>query len=230
MNKHNQEVTAKMITGCETGGQVYGSGRWGDVKKPEIGLEVTLTLGAFQFYGNEGRQLMKMIFDWADQNGLQFNRYEELRSCLSFDWVSMRWVPDAIDRHLISDLISSDIGRSKQTELFCEIQLPAYIKRAEEFGVYEDKAQMMWVEIEHVGGLKAAKRIFARCNGDYSLDKIMWSLKQDQNDYSSDNQAGDKLYWSRHVFCRECIDKYYVSDDMSHHVVTDNFEGVYVVV
>jgi hypothetical protein len=218
MNKHNKEVCAKMIIGAETGGQVYGAGRWSDVKKPEIGLEVTITLGAYQFYGNEGRQLLKMIFDWVDEHNLKLNNYANLRRFLDVDWVCTKLVPGKIDQYLISDLISSDIGRQMQTELFCNIQLPAYIKRAEEFGVHDDAAQMIWVEIEHVGGTKAAKRIFRRCDGDYSLDKIMWSLKQDQADHSSENQAGDKLFWSRHVFCRECIEKY----------ATDEFDGVYV--
>jgi len=208
MNKHNQEVCAKMIIGAETGGQVYGAGRWADVKKPEIGLEVTLTLGAYQFYGNEGRQLLQMIFDWVDAHNLKLNNYANLRRFLDVDWVYTKLVPGKIDQYLIGDLISSDLGRQMQTELFCNIQLPAYIKRAEDFGVHDDAAQMMWVEVEHVGGTKAAKRIFKRCDGDYSLDKIMWSLKEDQADHSSENQAGDKLYWSRHTFCRDCIEKY----------------------
>lgn len=203
MNKHNQEVCAKMITGAETGGQVYGAGRWNDVKLPKIGLEVTLTLGAYQFYGNEGRQLLQMIYDTSPDTYLR-----DLEDCLEFDWVARQWVPGAYLRHLIGNEISSKIGKEQQIRLFCDIQLPAYIKRAEEFGVHDDSAQMMWVEVEHVGGTKAAKRIFKRCYGDYSLDKIMWSLKQDQADHSSENQAGDKLYWSRHVFCRECIEKY----------------------
>ena len=217
MNKHNQEVTAKMITGAETGGQIYGNGRWDDVKVPKIGLEVTLTLGAFQFYAGEGRQLLQMIFD-ADPVSFP----QSLIECLDFDWAGRRWTPDASIRSQIKRTISSDLGIEKQIELFCDIQLPAYIKRAEDFGVYDDKAQMMWVEIEHVGGLKAAKRIFTRCNGDYSLDKIMWSLKQDQYDHSSENQAGDKLYWSRHTYCRACIDKY--ADGGSD----PDFDGVYV--
>lgn len=222
MNKHNQEVCAKMITGAETGGQVYGAGRWSDVKKPEIGLEVTLTLGAYQFYGNEGRQLLQMIFDWVDAHKLKLNNYANLRRFLDVDWVHTQLVPGKIDQYLIGDLISSDIGRQMQTELFCDIQLPAYIKRAEEFGVHDDAAQMMWVEVEHVGGTKAAKRIFKRCNGDYSLDKIMWSLKQDQADHSSENQAGDELYWSRHTFCRDCIEKY---ADLDTDVVYIRVEG-----
>lgn len=214
MNEYNRDVCARMIRGAETGGQVYGAGRWDDVKLPKIGVEVTLTLGAYQFYGNEGRQLLQMIYDTSPDTYLR-----DLEDCLEFDWVARQWVPGAYLRHLIGNEISSKIGKEQQIRLFCDIQLPAYIKRVEEFGVYDDKAQMMWVEIEHVGGLKAAKRIFARCKGNYSLDKIMWSLKQDQNDSSSDNQAGDKLYWSRHVFCRECIEKYYVEDDAAVYVI-----------
>ena len=208
MNEHNKDVCCKMITGAETGGQNYGAGCWSDVKVPKIGLEVTLTLGAYQFYGNEGRQLLQMIFDWVDEHKLKLNNYANLRRFLDVDWVRTKLVPGKIDQYLIGDLISSDIGRQKQTDLFRNIQLPDYINRAEEFGVHDDAAQMMWAEVEHVGGTKAAKRIFKRCNGDYSLDKIMWSLKQDQADHSSENQAGDDLYWSRHVFCRECIEKY----------------------
>ena len=217
MNKHNQEVCAKMITGAETGGQVYGAGRWDDVKLPKIGLEVTLTLGAYQFYGNEGRQLLQMIYDTSPDTYLR-----DLEDCLEFDWVARQWVPGAYLRHLIGNEISSKIGKEQQIRLFCDIQLPAYIKRAEEFGVHNDAAQMMWVEVEHVGGTKAAKRIFKRCNGDYSLDKIMWSLKQDQADHSSENQAGDKLYWSRHTFCRDCIEKY---ADLDTDVVYIRVEG-----
>ena len=217
MNKHNQEVCAKMIIGAETGGQVYGAGRWDDVKLPEIGLEVTLTLGAYQFYGNEGRQLLQMIYDASPDTYLR-----DLEDCLEFDWVARQWVPGVYLRHLIGNEISSKLGKEQQIRLFCDIQLPAYIERAEEFGVHDDAAQMMWVEVEHVGGTKAAKRIFKRCNGDYSLDKIMWSLKQDQADHSSENQAGDKLYWSRHMFCRDCIEKY---ADLDTDVVYIRVEG-----
>ena len=217
MNKHNQEVCAIMVSGAETGGQVYGAGRWDDVKLPEIGLEVTLTLGSYQFYGNEGRQLLQMIYDASPDTYLR-----ELEDCLEFDWVARQWVPGTYLRHLIGNEISSKLGKEQQVRLFCDIQLPAYVKRAEEFGVHDDAAQMMWVEVEHVGGTKAAKRIFKRCNGDYSLDKIMWSLKEDQLDHSSENQAGDKLYWSRHVFCRECIEKY---ADLDTDVVYIRVEG-----
>ena len=219
MRYENQIVTAKMITGAESGGQVYGKGKWDYVKVPKIGLEVTLTLGAYQFYGNEGRGLLYMIYK-NDPN--LYSRLGCDPAWFSFDWVSRCWVPDKETRDNIGKLISTDIGIACQQQLFCNIQLPEYVKRSEAFGVYDERAQMMWVEIEHVGGLKAAKRIFTRCNGDFSLDQIMWSLKQDQNDHSSENQAGDKLYWSRHVFCRDCIEKHAVTND------APDFDGVYV--
>lgn len=223
MRYENQIVTAKMIIGAESGGQVYGKGKWDYVKIPTIGLEVTLTLGAYQFYGNEGRELLRMIKDQDPELfSLKLRGVSEINESLGFDWVARRWAPDKTVRNTIASIISGEPGIKAQTDLFCDIQLPQYIANAESFGVHDERAQMMWVEIEHVGGLKAAKRIFARCVGDYSLDRIMWSLKQDQNDHSSENQAGDSLYWSRHVFCRDCIEKYAVTDDVS------DFDGVYV--
>lgn len=230
MRYENQIVTAKMITGAESGGQVYGKGKWDYVKVPKIGLEVTLTLGAYQFYGNEGRELLQMIKDQDPELfSPKLRGVSEINESLGFDWVARQWVPDKTVRDTIASIISGGSGIKAQTDLFCDIQLPQYIANAESFGVYDERAQMMWVEIEHVGGLKAAKRIFARCRysydpsiGDYSLDKIMWSLKQDQNDHSSENQAGDRLYWSRHVFCRDCIEKYAIVDD------APDFDGVYV--
>lgn len=223
MRYGNQIATAKMIIGAESGGQVYGKGKWDYVKVPKIGLEVTLTLGAYQFYGNEGRELLQMIKDQDPELfSPKLRGVSEINESLGFDWVARRWVPDKTVLNSIAFVISGASGIKAQTDLFCNIQLPQYIANAESFGVYDERAQMMWVEIEHVGGLKAAKRIFTRCNGDFSLDKIMWSLKQDQNDHSSENQAGDSLYWSRHVFCRNCIEKYAVTDDVS------DFDGVYV--
>lgn len=223
MRYENQIVTAKMIIGAESGGQVYGKGKWDYVKIPTIGLEVTLTLGAYQFYGNEGRELLRMIKDQDPELfSLKLRGVSEINESLGFDWVARRWAPDKTVRNTIASIISGEPGIKAQTDLFCDIQLPQYIANAESFGVYDERAQMMWVEVEHVGGLKAAKRIFTRCGGDYSLDRIMWSLKQDQNDHSSENQAGDKLYWSRHVFCRDCIEKYAVIEE------APDFDGVYV--
>lgn len=217
MNDYNRKVCSKMIRAAETGGQIYGNGRYNDVKKPTIGKEVTLTLGAYQFYGNEGRDLLKMIKE-ADPN--EFKRYITDDSVLDKDWVDIKFSGTVIDRYLIGDLISTKIGIQMQDHFFYDIRLSKYIKCAESFGVYDDHAQMMWAEIQHLGGLDAVKRIFTKCNKNYSLDNIMKVLMADQGDSSSDNQVGDTLYWSRHTFCKKCIEQY------AH----DEFNGVYVFV
>ena len=77
----------------------------------------------------------------------------------------------------------------------------------------DEKAQMMYCEIRHLGGRGPVNRIFDRCNGKYDLDTIMASLARDQQDKSSDNQVGDTKYWSRHVKCRAFIDQYYIDEN-----------------
>lgn len=50
----------------------------------------------------------------------------------------------------------------------------------------------MWCEIEHLGGSKPVKRIFARAKKPYTPDTVYASLILDQKDTSNDNQVGDK--------------------------------------
>ena len=70
---------------------------------------------------------------------------------------------------------------------------------------------MMYCQIRHLGGLGGVNRIFKRCNGDYSLEKITEALRMDQDDTSSSNQVGDKVFWSRHMKCIEFIKKYAIT-------------------
>ena len=66
---------------------------------------------------------------------------------------------------------------------------------------------MMYCEIRHLGGLGPVKRIFDRLGGKYDLDSIMASLVRDQKDKSSDNQVGDSKFWTRHLKCKEFIER-----------------------
>ena len=75
------------------------------------------------------------------------------------------------------------------------------------------KAQMMYCEIRHLGGVSAVNRIFDRLNGNYDLDSILASLIRDQKDTTSGNQVGDQKFWSRHVKCMAFIEQYAVSED-----------------
>lgn len=230
MLDYNKRVCAKMITGAESGGQVYGQGKWDYVKPPKIGKEVTLTLGAYQFYGDEGQKLIQMIFN--ENPSLippSMKNYVFLRN-----WVADKWNPNTTTRNLIGQAISTPVGIQKQIELFCDIQMPEYIKHTEEFGITDEYAQMMWVEIEHLGGTKAAKRIFKKIleldnkptTSPEWLSCVMVVLHFDQYNTSSDNEVGDKLYWSRHEFCQECIIDYALPSSDAVQL----FDGAYIAV
>ena len=217
MNKQNLEVLAKIIICVETGGQVYGKGRYNDYTPPYKNTpnEHTITLGAAQWYGNSARELIQYIYD-ADPAA--FKKADtcspSIESMLKKDWVSIRWKPNSKQKAVLIALISSQLGIKCQNELFakkCETMVNQCVE------LYPEtkgnvKAQMMYAEIKHLGGLNPVKRIFNRLNGDYSLDAIMASLVKDQSDKSSSNQVGDKIFWSRHVKCRQYIDQYSVAE------------------
>ena len=93
-----------------------------------------------------------------------------------------------------------------------EEQMLNYIKDAEAFGVKTVPAQMMWCEIQHLGGLEPVKRIFARAQKPYTPDSIYASLLLDQRDTSNDNQVGDEAYQSRHQCCVAWIKKYAMAE------------------
>ena len=86
--------------------------------------------------------------------------------------------------------------------------MEAYIKNAEAYGVTDIKAQMMWCEVEHLGGPKPVKRIFGRAAKPYTPETIFSSLLLDQKDTSNNNQVGDKKFQSRHECCVRWINQY----------------------
>lgn len=229
MNDHNKIVTATMLAAVETGGQVYGQARWDDYTAPmtNSSKEYTCTIGAYAFYGDEAEQLIQMIFDKgrATFDSIDDGRIQEM---LNVNWVSIRWWPSDADVAALKSLISSSIGIECQKALMSEIRLPKYITRAVEFGVTGEAAQMMWCEIQHLGGLGPTQRVFKRCLGDYSLDSIMSALAEDQQDPRyADNGVGSKKYWSRHVVCRDIIEKHADTSDVgASPVKADN--GVYL--
>ena len=196
-----------MLAAVETGGQVYGQARWDDYTAPmtNSSKEYTCTLGAFAFYGAEAQELVRMIYE-ADSE--MFHRIDDgrIKVMLGVDWVDVRYWPDLGEVEVLRALISTETGIRCQEKLMSDIRLPKYIDRAVEFGVTDEAAQMMWCEIQHLGGLGPTQRVFGRCNGEHSLDSIMAALKQDQADarYSS-NGVGSKKYWSRHEACVRMI-------------------------
>ena len=207
MNDHNKIVTATMLAAVETGGQVYGQARWDDYTAPmtNSSKEYTCTLGAYAFYGDEAEELIRMILK-ADPEIFRALDDGRIQGMLGVNWVDVRYWPDDSEIMALRALISTDAGIRCQKKLMSEIRLPKYIDRAVEFGVTDEAAQMMWCEIQHLGGLGPTKRVFERCKGNYSLDNIMAALSQDQADTRyMYNGVGAKKYWSRHEACVRMI-------------------------
>lgn len=220
MNQENLIVLAKIIIAVETGGQIYGKGRYNDYTPPYKNTpnEHTITLGAAGNYGAEAKRLIQRIFD-ADPAA--FRKLDvcspTIESMLSKDWVALKWNPSSSQKNVLVSMIDSKIGHEQQDLMLAE-KCKDMVEQCVRLYPKTDgdiKAQMMWAEIRHLGGTKPAQRIFDRCGDDFSLDNIMVSLVKDQNDSTSDNQVGDKIFWSRHLKCRQFIDQYAVEETQS---------------
>lgn len=211
MKKEHLEILAKIIGGVESGGQIYGGQNYAAYagKAANSSNEKTCTLGWAQNYGNEGRRLCKMILA-ADAAAFRKADTAGIEKKLSVDWEATGWNPSAAEKKALVAIITTDAGKKCQDELFSEL-MNTYIKSAEAYGVTDIKAQMMWCEIEHLGGLGPVKRIFGRASKPYTPDTIFTSLLLDQQDTSNNNQVGDKKFQSRHECCVRWI-KQYVTD------------------
>lgn len=208
LSDKNMFVLVNIIGAVESGGQVYGNRRYDAYTGPytNSSKEVTVTLGWAQNYGSEARKLIQMIYD---KNPSEFKKLDTagIESMLSKDWVSIKWKPSSSQKSVLINLISSDTGKYCQDMLFSQL-MKTFVSSCEKSYTDNVAAVMMYCEIRHLGGSSPAKRIFDRCGSDYSLTSIMNSLKKDQSDTSSNNQVGDNKYWSRHIKCKEFIEKY----------------------
>lgn len=215
MNNHNLQVLVNIIGAVESGGQVYGQRRYNQYSPPyhSTPKEHTITIGWYCAYGHEAHTLIQAIYD-ADP--ISFMRLDnaDIEEMLRYDWEGIKWKPTAKEKASIIALIDSPVGHKVQDEIFID-KMKQLINDCATDYTTDIKAQMMYCEIRHLGGKKAVKRIFDRCKGDYSLDNIMVALVADQKDTSSSNQVGDKLFWSRHVKCKQFITEYAEVEDQA---------------
>lgn len=220
LSNENMSVLVNIIGAVESGGQVYGKRRYNTYEPPyrNTPSEHTITIGWACNYGYEAKKLIQMIYD-ADVSAFRRIDNAGVESMLSKDWVAIRWNPSSAQKAVIINLIDSEIGHKCQDELFASL-MKTFVSECERSYTKDVKAVMMYCEIRHLGGSGPAKRVFGRCNGDYSLASIMNSLKKDQDDKSSSNQVGDTIFWSRHVKCKEFIEKHSVTNQPGQEVVS----------
>lgn len=208
MKKEHLEILTKIIGGVESGGQIYGNQNYAAYagKNANSENERTCTLGWAQNYGNEGRRLCKMILE-ADAKAFRKADTAGIEKKLSVDWEKTGWNPSTAEKKALIAIITTTAGKKCQDKLFEEL-MEAYIKNAEAYGVTDIKVQMMWCEVEHLGGPKPVKRIFGRAAKPYTPETIFSSLLLDQKDTSNNNQVGDKKFQSRHECCVRWINQY----------------------
>lgn len=213
MNDKNMAVLTNVIGAVESGGQIYGRRNYAAYAGPytNSNVEYTVTLGWAQNYGSEAKKLIQMIYEKDRKTFQKIDKDGQIHSMLSHDWVKEKWNPNSSEKNTLIALIDSPAGHVCQNELFASL-MQKCIKDCEAAYTKEVHAVMMYCEIRHLGGKGPVDRIFKRCSGDYTLNNIMSSLKQDQSDKTSSNQVGDLKFWTRHQKCREFIEKYAVAE------------------
>ena len=209
MNQHNLEVLTNIIGAVESGGQVYGNRRYNQYSPPyhSTPKEHTITIGWACCYGHEAQQLLEGIKAADIATFLRLDT-ADIDEMLRYDWEGIKWKPNSKEKAAIIAIIDSQVGHKVQDEMFISKMQRLIADCEKDYPRADVYAQMMYCEIRHLGGRKPVNRIFDRCNGDFSLENIMVSLVKDQQDISNSNQVGDKIFWSRHVKCRQFIEQY----------------------
>ena len=156
-----------------------------------------------------------------EQNPAAFRKVDTagIEKKLSVNWETTKWHPTAKEKAALIAIITTPAGKECQDALFQEL-MQSYLKDAEAYGVTDIPSQMMWCEIQHLGGIKPVQRIFKRAEKPYTPDTIYASLLLDQKDTSNNNQVGDKIFQSRHACCVKWI-KQYVTDTKEEKKVTN---------
>lgn len=211
MNEKNLHVLSNIIAAVESGGQIYSEKRdWTAYAgaRTNSSAEVTCTLGPYQAYGDEAQELVQYIWDHHRDAFIQCDPKGIIHVKLSVSWTGTHWNPTAEQKAILIKLLATDAGHEASEHVF-QNRLKKYIGRAEEAGITSVEGQMMWAEVQHLGGLSAVRRIAARLKAPYGCDEWLDALRPDQSSsrYSS-NGVGCKKYWSRHIKCVEFIQKY----------------------
>lgn len=198
LTKQNQEIMRNILYAVETGGQVYGQVDYDNYTGAGTNSsnEKALTIGGGAFYATNAKILLEKIKK-EDPSGFSVLDTAGISSDLvTQDWTQYDPGKGSEKAKCIQKIIDSSAGRRCQDEMMDDY-IESYVKNAEDLGVSDQQALMMCANIEHLGGVSALKRILKKSVKPYTIGSIMSALKTDQDDSSSDNQVGDRLYWSR---------------------------------
>ncbi|MDO5702184.1 MAG: RICIN domain-containing protein [Lachnospiraceae bacterium] len=203
-------IMANIIGAVESGGQVYGNRDYAAYADPYASTsnEVTITIGWAQCYGYEAQELINRIYKMSASKFKAIDKNGLIVEALKHDWVATKWKPSDAEKKVIISLITSENGKKAQDQQFAE-SMESFVSACKSQYTSNAWAIHMYCEIRHLGGQGAAKRIFDRCSGDYSLDSIMSALMMDQEN-GNGAEVGDAMFESRHRKVCEFLQKYAV--------------------
>ena len=220
LTDYQMDVMCNILAAVETGGQVYGQGRWDDFTEAgkNSSNEKAITIGCYQFYGTNAQLLLSLI---RKSYPAKFKELDTVGIASDLDnknWSVYKLSKTSDKAKCIQRIIGSEIGISTQKTLIGE-QITTYINRAVTEGVTDVQAAMFCANIQHLGGKAPVQRIIKKTGSPLTIDRIYATLKLDQQDTSNDNQVGDNKYWSRHVKVYGWIKEYVKEESMAINVV-----------
>ena len=186
LTKDELQVLINIISACETGGQVYGCGRYDDFTEAyaNSSSEHAITIGKYQHYANEAKNLLERIqkadpalFKRLDTQGIA----KDLKMS---SWAKYKVKKGTAKAKCIVAIISSDVGKRVQDEMVGE-QMQKFCAEAEKLGVTDHQAQAMCANWRHQGGSGAVSRILKKTKKPYTLDHLYAACQTDTG-----NQVG----------------------------------------
>ena len=207
MNQKNIVVLRKILYAVESGGQIYGKQNYaafaGVGKNTQN--EVAITIGAGQWYGARARLLLQQI---QNTYPAEFSRLDTagIAADLKKSWDRYGVTAGSAKGKCIIAIISSDAGRKCQDILMDKQIVEHAVSIEKTYCAMPDTAMMECINIVHLGGASALKRILAKTAKPYTVKSIYAALNTDPADRSNDNQVGD--YVSRQKKVYEFITKY----------------------
>lgn len=208
LTQAQKEIIRKIIYAVETGGQVYGRQDY----KAFIGAgtntsnEKAITIGAGQWYATQAKELLSRI-QQADKKQFRLLDTQGIKKDMNnADWNTYNVPKGSPKAECIVSIISSDVGIKCQDEFMEESIVSSAEFVQQIYGNMTVDAIAECVNIIHLGGDDALKRILSKTAKPYSAKNIKATLDLDPADKSSNNQVGD--YKSRQDKVYEMINTY----------------------
>ena len=209
LTDYEVRVMRKILYAVESGGTVYGQQDYSSFIGPgtNTGNEVAITIGAGQWYATEARNLLNTIrrtypsvFKKLDTAGIG----EDLDNA---DWSHYVVAADSAKGKCIIKLISSKQGIICQDKLM-DRQIRAYVNEAANLGITNTDAQLMIVNIRHLGGLGSVTRILKKTKKPYTLTNIYKAMLTDKDEPDADQHWYVGEFTARNKLVYDCLKKY----------------------